>query len=233
MRVSKRASTRARGHERTFFFAIAAAVLDVGPIVPFAARAGSPRASRVPIDDGPTFFAQRAWPRAPGMGGSEKRTPSPGNAFVTPRSVRCQCLRAPLAPSPLGLCAVVLVGAVASAGTRRPSRKPNENAGEVHFLSVKYLQRSFHCFRFFLTKSNVQTRDSFLEKGFRSFLRLRGDGHAFSFSVSCRPSQAAALGSRREKQQRRDASRHSSPAPGGAGVTRDGWARPSRGARVG
>ena len=28
MRVSKRASTRARGRERTFFFAIAAAVLD-------------------------------------------------------------------------------------------------------------------------------------------------------------------------------------------------------------
>jgi hypothetical protein len=70
MRGSKRASTRARVRERTFFFATAAAVLDVGPIVAFEVRAGSPRASRVPIDDGPTFFAQRAWPRAPGMGGS-------------------------------------------------------------------------------------------------------------------------------------------------------------------
>ena len=89
MRGSKRASTRAHVRERTFFFATAAAVLDVGPIVAFEVRAGSPRASRVPIDDGPTFFAQRAWPRAPGMGGSEKRTPSVGKAFVTPRSVRC------------------------------------------------------------------------------------------------------------------------------------------------
>ena len=141
MRVSKRASTRARGRERTFFFAIAAAVLDVGPIVPFAARAGSPRASRVPIDDGPTFLARSAWPRAPGMGGSEKRTPSPGKAFVTPRSVRCQCLRAPLAPSPLGLCVVVLVGAVASAGTRARSGK-NAGGELCTFSDPKYLNIS-------------------------------------------------------------------------------------------
>jgi hypothetical protein len=106
MRRTTRDTTDVRFRARTFFLATAAALLDVGPIVAFAAR--SRCSSSVPAVESTTVRLsshREPGPVRPGWARSEKRTPSPGKVFVTPRSVRCQCLRALLAPSPLGLCA--------------------------------------------------------------------------------------------------------------------------------